>query len=537
MSRTGPSAGDLVPLAERLRIMQCFRLGLGLFVVVLAELLHLPLLVPSAELLAGTVAYLLLMLGSEAAWRLLRGRGLLLFGLMLITDGIYLAWATHATGGSGGPLRLVVLLHLIAVALLASHRTALKLALWHSLLLLVVHYAQEGGLLTAPRAWAGLSPVAELTVFMVLFWIVAVGTSALSAVNERELRRRRYDLEALSRMAGRLDESPVVEDVAKVLVDEVVDAFGFPRGVVLGVGDGGALSVLAGVEVRQPGTASHVPLPSSVLDAASRAPGPQLVSGLDPALDRWLGQLLPQARNLVLVALHAEGRTAAVLVCEHSLRAGSRIERRVVSMVDRFASHGALALANTLLVERLRRDADADGLTGITNRRGFDTVLDRELTRSSRSGRPVSVLLLDLDHFKRLNDEHGHQMGDEVLRRVAAVLVAGCRSGDTVARYGGEEFVVVLPECTAQEAVVRGDELRRAVAAADTPVPVTLSGGVAEHPSHAGDGAALVGLADAALYASKHEGRDRITAHRPPTIDGAGTAGREVEQPVVTAAG
>jgi hypothetical protein len=153
MSRvTGPSTGDLVPLAERLRIMQCFRLGVGVFVVLLSEVLHLPLLVPPAELLAATAAYLLLMLLSEAAWRLMRGRGLLLFGLMLITDGLYLAWAAHATGGSGGPLRLVVLLHLISVALLASPRTALKLALWHSLLLFVVHYAQQGGLLTAPRA-------------------------------------------------------------------------------------------------------------------------------------------------------------------------------------------------------------------------------------------------------------------------------------------------------------------------------------------------------------------------------------------------
>ena len=513
MSRvTGPSAGDLVPLAERLRIMQCFRVGVGVFVVVLSEVLHLPLLVPSAELLAATAAYLLLMLLSEGAWRLLRGRGLLLFGLMLIADGLYLAWAVHATGGSGGPLRLVVLLHLIAVALLASHRTALKLALWHSLLLFVVHYAQQGGLLTAPRAWAGLSPLAELTVFVGIFWVVAVGTSTLSAVNERELRRRRYDLEALSRLASRLEETSTVDGVARLLLESVVDTFALGRSVVLGADDDATLRVLASAGGHDPGGDGHRPGATSVL-ATGEGSATQLLSGLDPVADPWLAAVLPDARNVVVVPLTAEGRRIGVLVAEHGLRTGSRIERRVVAMVERFASHGALALSNTLLVERLRRVAETDGLTGIANRRTFDAVLQRELARAERSGRPVSVVLLDLDHFKALNDDHGHQMGDEMLRQVAALLVDGCRSTDTVARYGGEEFVVVLPDCDAVEATARADELRRAVLAAPTPVPVTLSGGVAEYPAHADGFSTLVGRADEALYRAKREGRNRIAAH------------------------
>jgi two-component system cell cycle response regulator len=512
MSRvTGPSTGDLVPLAERLRIMQGFRLGVGLFVVVLAEVMHLPLLVPSAELLAATAAYLVLMLVSEAAWRLLRGRGLLLFGLMLLTDGLYLAWAAHATGGSGGPLRLVVLLHLITVALLASPRTALKIALWHSLLLFVVHYAQQGGLLTTPRAWDGLSPTAELVVFVSLFWVVAVGTSTLAAVNERELRRRRYDLEALSKMAGQLDGETSVDDVARVLLACVLETFALGRGAVLRIDDEGSCTVLATAGMSEVGSEPHPPAPGSVLTSARG--GVRLVTGLDPAQDRWLASVLPQARNLVVVPLRADGRTTGFLLAEHGLRSGSRIERRVVAMVERFASHGALALANVELVERLRRVADTDGLTGIANRRMFDAVLTQELARSARTGRPVSVVLLDLDHFKELNDEHGHQTGDEVLRRVAALLSAGCRSSDTVARYGGEEFVVVLPECGAVEATARADELRRAVVAADLPVPVTISGGAAEYPAHGADGATLVRLADEALYWSKRHGRNRITAH------------------------
>ena len=512
MSTSVDPAGDLVPLADRLRIMQVFRFGLGVLTILLAEVLDVPLLVPSAQLLAATVCYLLLMLVAEGLWRVLRGRGLLLFGLMLITDGIYLAWAAHATGGPGSPLRLAVLLHLVTVALLASHRTALKLALWHSMLLFVVHYAEDGQLLAAPPPSDGLTPFAELVVFVVMFWLVAVGTSTLSAVNERELRRRRYDLEALSKMAGRLDGASSVEQVAQLLLDAVTDTFDLERGVVIGRDEDGTVTVLAAVGAREPGTARQVPHHSSVLALGDRSQASRLVSGLDQVADRWLAQALPHARNLVVVPLYADGRSTGVLVCEHGLRSGSRIERRVVSMIERFAGHGALALANTLLVERLRLLADTDGLTGIANRRTLDRAIDRELARAARTGGSVSVLLLDLDHFKRLNDEHGHQTGDEMLRQVAALLSAGSRAGDTVARYGGEEFVVVLPECTAAEAVVRADELRRTIECAATPVAVTVSGGVADYPGQASDASSLVRLADEALYRSKRDGRNRITA-------------------------
>jgi diguanylate cyclase (GGDEF)-like protein len=516
-----PTAGELVPLAERLRVMQAFRLGVGLFVVLLSEVLHVPLLVAPAELMAATVAYLVVLVLAQAAWQLAKRRGLLLFGLMLIADGAYLAWAAHATGGASSPLRLVVMLHLIAVALLASHRTSLKLALWHSLLLFVVHYAQEGGVLQqAPQSGTGLSPTAHLAVFVTLFWLVAVGTSTLSAVNERELRRRRYDLEALAAMARALDNATTVDGVAKVLLDSVVDTFGLGRSLLLTVRENGEFAFAASAGAELSGVQRHTAGPASVLTAACRSHESHLVAALDPVVDRWLDTALPAARNLVIVPLQAEGRTIAVLVCEHGLRSGSRIERRVVSMLERFASHGALALSNTQLVERLQRVADTDGLTGIANRRSFDRELAREVATAARSGRPLGLVLIDIDHFKRLNDEHGHQLGDEMLRRVAAVLAGSLRATDTVARYGGEEFVVLLPECTAGEALVRADDLRRAIETADVPVTVTVSGGVAEYPLQASSAAELVRLADEALYVSKRDGRNRmtVTGARPATV-------------------
>ncbi|HWG93207.1 MAG TPA: GGDEF domain-containing protein, partial [Mycobacteriales bacterium] len=137
--------------------------------------------------------------------------------------------------------------------------------------------------------------------------------------------------------------------------------------------------------------------------------------------------------------------------------------------------------------------------------------LEREVARATRSAEHVSLVMVDIDHFKVLNDTHGHQAGDEVLRNVAAALSCECRDFDTPARYGGEEFAVVLPGCGPEEAVLIAERLRQAVAAAPSVVPITASAGVATYPSHAGDADTLVRAADEALYQSKNSGRDRTT--------------------------
>src|SRR5439155_610987 len=238
----------------------------------------------------------------------------------------------------------LILLHLISVALLASFRTGLQLALWHSLLLLVVHYAQQSRLLEPLPAAAGVgTPFQQLLAFSAVFWFVALVTASFSAVNERELRRRRYELEALARMAARLDGATDAHEVADIMAGAVAETFDFRRAVL----------------------------------------------------------------------------------------------RRVVSMAERFASHGTLALRNAWLLADARRRAATDGLTGLANRPTFDAVLGQELERAARGDDHVSLVLMDLDHFKRVNDEHGHQAGDDVLRRVAATLAARSRVYDTAARYGG----------------------------------------------------------------------------------------------------
>jgi two-component system chemotaxis family response regulator WspR len=165
----------------------------------------------------------------------------------------------------------------------------------------------------------------------------------------------------------------------------------------------------------------------------------------------------------------------------------------------------------------LERAASRDALTGLTNRRHLDRTIEQEVSRARRYQRSLSVIFLDIDHFKAYNDAFGHARGDEVLRAVGRILQENTRVSDTVARYGGEEFVVLLPEADEDAAELAAEKLRRVVEAAAIEgapgVPtghLTVSIGVAALASPL-DGAGLIALADRALYASKASGRNRVT--------------------------
>ncbi|MDQ3740871.1 MAG: diguanylate cyclase, partial [Actinomycetota bacterium] len=258
--------------------------------------------------------------------------------------------------------------------------------------------------------------------------------------------------------------------------------------------------------------------PGSALDGAMRSRSTRLVSQLDPELDGSLGEALPDARNVVIVPLSAEGQAIGAVVLEHPMRAGTRIERRIVGMLERFAAHGALALRNAWLLEQVQHLAATDSLTGLPNRETFQRSLSQEVARAGRTGGEMSVLLLDLDHFKRINDTLGHQTGDTVLRAVAGVLDESCRPFDTPARYGGEEFAVVLPNTGESEGRLAAERLRQAIGEAAMDPSVTVSIGIASYPADGRDGDTLVRAADEALYASKRAGRNRVTAARQSRV-------------------
>ncbi|MCC6333754.1 MAG: diguanylate cyclase [Myxococcales bacterium] len=186
------------------------------------------------------------------------------------------------------------------------------------------------------------------------------------------------------------------------------------------------------------------------------------------------------------------------------------------------AGQAAMAVQNARLHEQTVALSVTDPLTGIPNRRYLFQQLDAEIVRANRFGTQLSVLMIDIDHFKHLNDTAGHSAGDEVLKQVSSILRNTVRKVDTVARYGGEEFLVLLPQIARPEAQEVAEKLRRSVeesvvqhARAQPGGKVTISVGVANLPGDAAERVKLVDCADSALYASKRGGRNRVTAYQP----------------------
>jgi diguanylate cyclase (GGDEF)-like protein len=176
-----------------------------------------------------------------------------------------------------------------------------------------------------------------------------------------------------------------------------------------------------------------------------------------------------------------------------------------------------LARARTLLdfksyLDTCEEQASTDHLTGLANRRRFERQLEREVARTARHGRPFSLITIDIDHFKQVNDSYGHEAGDEAIKTLARVLQQGTRGIDLAARIGGEEFAVILTETNLSGAVEVAERLRVTLKSVEIQAvgQIAASFGVAECPSQAETARELVARADAALYEAKREGRDRV---------------------------
>lgn len=181
---------------------------------------------------------------------------------------------------------------------------------------------------------------------------------------------------------------------------------------------------------------------------------------------------------------------------------------------------------------KLQEQAVRDSLTGLFNRRYLEETLQREIARAYRSGRPLGIVMIDIDHFKELNDTHGHRAGDAALQALGQLLAANTRGGDMACRYGGEEFVLALPGATLEVAHERAEHLRQAVEAmrvefAGTTLSLTISAGIAAYPMHGERADQVLDNADQALYQAKNAGRNhcvvravraarRAAAHPPP---------------------
>ncbi len=191
-----------------------------------------------------------------------------------------------------------------------------------------------------------------------------------------------------------------------------------------------------------------------------------------------------------------------------------------IDLLTIFARLAASAIENARLYERLEAEARTDTLTGLSNRRVFDRRLEEEHRRAKRYGKPFALMLLDVDHFKRVNDDYGHPAGDAVLVALARILSVQVREVDTLARYGGEEFAVIFPEISGSIARELGERMRKAIAGTPFTVPdgrqigVTVSIGVSCFPNCAPDVQTIVNTADQAMYVAKQSGRNRVMLYR-----------------------
>ncbi|MBI4238118.1 MAG: GGDEF domain-containing protein [Deltaproteobacteria bacterium] len=210
--------------------------------------------------------------------------------------------------------------------------------------------------------------------------------------------------------------------------------------------------------------------------------------------------------------------------------------QKEIRLLNLIANQVALAIANARLYMQTRELAVRDELTGLYNRRHFQEVLQIEWKRAVRFHRALSVLMIDVDHFKAYNDTFGHLHGDQVLRHLSEVLRRNLREVDTVARFGGEEFIVLLPDTDRAGALHVGEKLRRLIELERFPVPqegavrpLTISAGLAVHPDDAQHIEDLIDHADIALYEAKDTGRNRVVAY--PARSDAPTSATETRGP------
>jgi len=222
------------------------------------------------------------------------------------------------------------------------------------------------------------------------------------------------------------------------------------------------------------------------------------------------------------VPMMARGSLYGLLVFAND---GIDAEARLVQakrIARALADSMSLALSNISLNEKLKTQSMRDPLTGLYNRRYMEDALERSLASSARDKTPTSVVMIDLDNFKRLNDEFGHAKGDAVLRDVAAHLVGSLRPSDTVCRYGGEELLLIFPNTGIDQAAMKAEELRMGIERLSDShgVPISASFGIAEHPNSTTDPRQLIAMADAALYAAKKDGKNCVRRAASPERPG-----------------
>ena len=394
-------------------------------------------------------------------------------------------------------------------------------------------WAEAGAQVIAARVWAGEG------VAWLLTWEYPTGltppphddlarqsapfaTLLAALAMQREAAAGQQRLDALLALLKRIPAEIELAAYGRELLQAALALTGGTGGCVGSwSGDAGEVFARSGSDGGPaPGT-SFAP-PHSELALAVRAGTPIVRSGgwrpgetqVAAPSDEWLAR----PRTLVALPLLTPSGPVGAMALWSSRSTG--LDPRALELLGAVLPYAALHLDHALAYGKMRERADRDALTGLPNRRAFDAAFLAERLRFERYGRTLAAMLIDIDHFKEVNDTYGHQTGDDVLRTLARVLESAVRDVDVPARFGGEEFVVLLPETELAAAAEVAERVRVAVqqtsfTAAGRPLEVHVSIGVAACPEQVASPQALLDSADGALYEAKRGGRNQVRLAQP----------------------
>jgi len=336
-----------------------------------------------------------------------------------------------------------------------------------------------------------------------------------------QINHQAAELDALRRITLNLTSSLELQAVLDTVVSEAMRLVKDARDAIIFIYQDEKLTF--GASLQEDGTKNNsrsTPRPNGLTNTVARNKKMTIVEEMqrDP-LFAESGNA--QKGSIVSLPLLIGSRVVGVMNLARN-RAGefSLSEIRLLNML---ADQAAIAILNARLHAAMIKQALSDTLTGLPNRRALDERLEEEITRSNRSGRSFSVIMMDLDCFKEINDSYGHDVGDTVLQRIAACLLQTVRSADFLARYGGDEMTLILSESNLAQAKVVVRKIEENLEALRIGLPdgrsttLTISGGIALYPQHADTASGLIRASDGALYQAKKNGRGQFVIARNST--------------------